>query len=153
MAAPGDGGARRGSGSPLDAFKTSIRKPAFAALLAVLFALGLGGAYAASSSGDEEKPVKRVGSPATPLDVPAAGGEGTGLGEAVALPAMARKPKPPPEPEPESEPEPEPVETVPEEEPVEPEPVIPEPAPEPPPPPPPPPPEPEPPPVQFDDEG
>lgn len=138
----------------MDAFKTSIRKPVFAALLAVLFALGLGGAYAASSSGDEEKPVKRVGSPATPLDVPAAGGEATGLGEAVALPAMARKPKPPPPPEP--EPEPEPVETSPEE-PVEPEPVIPEPPPDPvPPPAPAPEPEPEPeppPPVQFDDEG
>jgi outer membrane biosynthesis protein TonB len=135
----------------MDAFKTSIRKPVFAALLAVLFALGLGGAYAASSSGDEEKPVKRVGSAATPLDVPAVGGKGTGLGEAVALPPMARKPKPPPPPEPEPQTEPEPVETVPEE-PVEPEPVIPEPAPPEPPPPPPPEPEP-PPPVQFDDEG
>jgi outer membrane biosynthesis protein TonB len=137
---------------PLDAFKTSFRKPVFAALLAVLFALGLGGAYAASSSGDDEKPVKRVGSPATPLDVPAAGGEGTGLDEAVALPAMARKPKPPPRPEPAPEPEPEPAETAPDE-PPEPEPVVPEAPPEPPPLPPPPPREPEPPPVQFDDEG
>jgi outer membrane biosynthesis protein TonB len=136
---------------PLDAFNSSIRKPVFAALLAAVFALALGGAYAASSFGDEEKPVKPVGTPATSLDVPAVGAEARGLGEAASLPAMARKPKPPPPPEPAAEPEPKPVETVPEE-PVEPEPVIPEPpAPEPVAPPPPP--APEPPPVQFDDEG
>jgi hypothetical protein len=138
----------------LDAFNPSTRRPFFAALLAVLFTLGLGGAYAASSSGDEEKPAKPVGVTAAPLDVPAAGGKASTLGEAVPLPRLARKPKPPPPPPPQPAPksEPAPVETVPQE-PVAPEPVIPEPA-TPPPAPPPPPPEPAPPPpVEFDDEG
>ena len=123
---------------------TSNAKPLFAALLAALFALALGAAYAASSPGGEEKPVKPVGSAAVPLDVPAASAERSGLAEAAALPAMARKPPPPPK-EPEPEPE---EETFPQEQ-IEPEPVIPEPVPAPAPPPPPP----APPPVEFDDEG
>jgi len=108
---------------------------------------------AVSSIGEEEKPVKPVGSAAVALDVPAAGARASGLGEAAPLPAMARKPKPPPKkPAPASAP---PVEDFPEEPDVE-EPLIeepPAPAPPAPPPPPPPPPPPEPPPVQFDDEG
>ena len=123
----------------------SNAKPLFAALLAALFALALGAAFAASSPGGEEKPVKPVGSAAVPLDVPTAPAERPGLAEAAALPAMASKPPPPPE-EPEPEPE---VETFPEE-PIEPEPVIPEPVPAPTPAPAPPP---APPPVEFDDEG
>jgi hypothetical protein len=138
----------------LDAFNPSSRRPVFAALLAVLFTLGLAGAYAAGSSGNEEKPAKRVGVPAAPLDVPAAGGESGTLREAVPLPSLARKPPPPPPPPPRPAPKaaPKPVEPIPEE-PVAPEPVIPEPV-APPTPPPPPPPEPAPPPpVEFDDEG
>jgi outer membrane biosynthesis protein TonB len=126
----------------------SIRRPVFAALLGALFLLALGAGFAASSAGEEEKPVKRVGSEAVPLDVPAAGAETPGLAEAEALPAMARKPEPPPKPADEPEPEPE-VETF-TEEPVAPEPVapaVPEPAPAPAPAPEPPPP------VEFDDEG
>jgi outer membrane biosynthesis protein TonB len=122
----------------------SIRSPLVAALLGALFLLALGVGFAASSAGEEEKPVERVGSEAVPLDVPAAAAETPGLAEADALPAMARKPEPPPKPADEPEPEPE-VETF-TEEPVDPEPVapaIPEPAPEPAPPPP----------VEFDDEG
>ena len=126
----------------------SISRPLVAALLGVLFLLALGVGFAASSAGEEEKPVKRVGSEAVPLDVPAAGAESPGLGEADRLPAMARKPEPPPEPVDEPEPEPD-VETF-TEEPVAPEPVAPpapEPAPAPAPAPAPPPP------VEFDDEG
>jgi hypothetical protein len=137
----------------------NIRRPLFAGLIAVLFALALGVGFAASSSGDDEKPVKPVGSTAVPLDVPAAGGEGSGLAEVARLPAMAQKPEPPPPPEPEPDPEEfeteteTETETVPEEPPA-PEPVVPPPPPEPAPPPPPPPPEPEPPPpIDFDDEG
>ena len=126
----------------------STRRPVFAALLGALFLLALGVGFAASSAGEEEKPVKRVGSEAVPLDVPAAGAETPGLAEADALPAMARKPEPPPKPADEPEPEPD-VETF-TEEPVAPEPVapaVPEPAPAPAPAPAPPPP------VEFDDEG
>jgi outer membrane biosynthesis protein TonB len=122
----------------------STRRPVVAALLGALFLLALGVGFAASSAGEEEKPVKRVGSQAVPLDVPAAGAATPGLAEADALPAMARKPEPPPKPADEPEPE---VETF-TEEPVAPEPVapaIPEPAPAPTPAPPPP--------VEFDDEG
>lgn len=122
----------------------SIRRPLIAALLGTLFLLALGVGFAASSAGEEEKPVERVGSEAVPLDVPAAAAENPRLAEADALPAMARKPEPPPKPADEPEPEPD-VETF-TEEPVAPEPVapaIPEPAPAPAPPPP----------VEFDDEG
>jgi outer membrane biosynthesis protein TonB len=124
----------------------SIRRPVVAALLGALFLLALGVGFAASSAGEEEKPVKRVGSEAVPLDVPAAAAETPGLAEADALPAMARKPEPPPKPADEPEPEPE-AETF--EEPVAPEPVapVPEAAPAPAPAPAPPPP------VEFDDEG
>jgi outer membrane biosynthesis protein TonB len=125
----------------------SIRRPVVAALLGGLFLLALGVGFAASSAGEEEKPVKRVGSEAVPLDAPAAAAETPGLAEADALPAMARKPEPPPKPADEPEPEPE-EETF--EEPVTPEPVappVPEPAPAPAPAPAPPPP------VEFDDEG
>jgi outer membrane biosynthesis protein TonB len=124
----------------------SIRRPVVAALLGALFLLALGVGFAASSAGEEEKPVKRVGSEAVPLDVPAAAAETPGLAEADALPAMARKPEPPPKPADEPEPEPE-AETF--EEPVAPEPVapVPEAAPAPAPAPVPPPP------VEFDDEG
>lgn len=124
----------------------SIRRPLVAALLGALFLLALGVGFAASSAGEEEKPVERVGSEAVPLDVPAAAAENPRLAEADALPAMARKPEPPPKPADEPEPEPD-VETF-TEEPVAPEPVapaIPEPAPAPAPAPPPP--------VEFDDEG
>lgn len=127
----------------------SIRRPLIAALLGTLFLLALGVGFAASSAGEEEKPVERVGSDAVPLDAPAAAAENPRLAEADALPAMARKPEPPPKPADEPEPEPD-VETFTEEpvapEPVAPEPVapaIPEPAPAPAPPPP----------VEFDDEG
>ena len=126
----------------------STRRPLVAALLGALFLLALGVGFAASSAGEEEKPVKRVGSEAVPLDVPAAAAETPGLAEADPLPAMARKPEPPPKPADEPEPEPD-VETF-TEEPVAPEPVapaIPEPAPAPAPEPAPPPP------VEFDDEG
>lgn len=122
----------------------SIRRPLIAALLGTLFLLALGVGFAASSAGEEEKPVERVGSDAVPLDAPAAAAENPRLAEADALPAMARKPEPPPKPADEPEPEPD-VETF-TEEPVAPEPVapaIPEPAPAPAPPPP----------VEFDDEG
>lgn len=124
----------------------SIRRPLIAALLGTLFLLALGVGFAASSAGEEEKPVERVGSDAVPLDAPAAAAENPRLAEADALPAMARKPEPPPKPADEPEPEPD-VETF-TEEPVAPEPVapaIPEPAPAPAPAPPPP--------VEFDDEG
>jgi outer membrane biosynthesis protein TonB len=126
----------------------SIRRPLAAALLGGLFLLALGVSFAASSAGEEEKPVKRVGAEAVPLDVPAAGAESPGLAEADALPDMARKPEPAPKPADEPEPEPE-VETF-TEDPVAPEPVAPpEPAPAPAPAPAPEPP----PPVEFDDEG